>query len=86
MRCGNDTGQTIQGHFAAQCVNDAQHLRQSYSGFARLQLHDKAHTDPGCQCQLRLRERQLLAGSANGIAQFPEREIKILSIVRLRLR
>ena len=56
--------------FASLSLNDAQHLCQSHCGFASLQLHDKAHADPGRRSQLRLRERELFAGGADGIAQL----------------
>ena len=55
---------------ATQRVQDAQHMCQSHRGLTRLQLHDKAHTDPCRQGQLRLRERELLAGGADGLTQL----------------
>ena len=41
-----------------------------HRGLAAFQIHDEAHTHPGGQSQLRLRERALLACGANRHAEL----------------
>src|SRR5574344_2182921 len=52
-----------------QGVQHAQDVLQAQGGFARLQIHDKAHAHACSQCQLRLGQAQLLARVAHGLAE-----------------
>ena len=66
-RGGRQTGEL---QFAAQGVDDAQNILKSQGRLSRFQIDDKAHADPGRQRQARLRQAELLAGSAQRRAEL----------------
>ena len=62
-------GQTAHRHLPAQRVQHAKHFFKPHGGFARFQFDDKANANSGGQGQLGLGQTQLVAGSADRLAQ-----------------
>jgi len=70
LACAGKGWQSAQLDLSTQGINDAQDIFESHRGLARFKIDDEAHTNPRRQSQLRLRQMELLAGSAQRSAKL----------------
>jgi hypothetical protein len=67
---GRNRWQSGQLDLSTQGINDPQHVFESQGGLAGFKVDDEANTNPCREGQLGLRQPELLACSAKGIADL----------------